>query len=111
MKIVHTAVKLGSQNYRLIEGFVENKAEIVATESPELLIEERNLQIDIYSSSTLEEKDKVIKYDIKGKTLLHERDKYIASRINSTLKTGETGILFIGAEHNIILLGGRYRSC
>ncbi len=30
-----------------------------------------------------------------------KRDKYIAERIYSTLNPGETGILFIGADHNI----------
>lgn len=61
MKIVHTAAKLGSQNYRLIERLVENKAETVATESPGLLIKKRNFQIYIYNSSTLEKKDKAKK--------------------------------------------------
>jgi len=103
MKIVHTTAKLGSQNYKLIEKLVENKAEIVATENPELLIEERNLLMDIYNSSTQEEREKAIqRYEVRKKTLLQERDEYIASRINSTLKAGETGILFIGAEHNVI---------
>lgn len=103
MKIVRTTAKLGSQNYKLIEKLVENKAEIVATENPELLIEERNLLMDIYNSSTLEEKEKAIKkYEVRKKTLLQERDKYIASSINSTLKAGEAGVLFIGAEHNVI---------
>jgi hypothetical protein len=103
MKIVHTTAKLGSQNYRLIEKLVENKAEIFATENPELLIEERNLLMSIYNSPTLEEKEKAIqRYEVRKKTLLQERDEYIAYRINSTLKAGETGILFIGAEHNVI---------
>jgi len=33
---------------------------------------------------------------------LQERDEYIASRINNTLKDEENGVLFIGAEHNVI---------
>lgn len=103
MKIVHTTAGLGSQNYRLIEKLVENKAEIVATESPELLIEERNLLMDIYNSLTPEEKEKAKKrYELRKKTLLQDRDDYIAFRINNTLKDGENGILFIGAEHNVI---------
>lgn len=103
MKIVHTAAKLGSQNYRLIEKLVEKGAQIVATESPELLIEERNLLMEMYDSPTLEEREKARrKYEVRKKTLLLERDEYIASRINSTLKAAETGILFIGAEHNVI---------
>lgn len=102
MKIVHTTASLGSQNYRLIEKLVENKAEIIAAESPELLIEERNLQMAIYNSSTPEEKEKAKKrYEMREKTLLQARDEYIASRINSTLMDGETGILFIGAEHDV----------
>lgn len=103
MKIVHTTASLGSQNYRLIEKLVKNKVEIVATESPELLIEERNLQMDIYNSSTKKEKEAAKKrYEIRKGSLLQDRDKYIASRINSTLMDGETGILFIGAEHKVI---------
>jgi hypothetical protein len=103
VKIVHNTADLGSQNYRLIERLLENKAKIVATESPELLIEERNLQMDIYNSSTPEEREKAKKrYETREKILLQARDEYIASRINSTLIDGETGILFIGAEHNVI---------
>jgi hypothetical protein len=103
MKIVHTASELGSQNYRLIEKLVENGAQIGATESPELLIEERNLLMDMYNSPTLEEREKAKqRYEVRKKNLLLERDEYIASRINSTLKAGEIGILFIGAEHDVI---------
>jgi hypothetical protein len=103
MKIVHTAAKLGSQNYKLIEKLMEKRAHIVATESPELLIEERNLLMDMYNNPTLEEREKAKqRYEVRKKGLLLERDKYIASMINSTLKSGETGILLIGAEHNVI---------
>jgi hypothetical protein len=103
MKIVHTTAKRGSQNYRLIEKLVESKAEIIDTENPELLIEEKNLLVDIYKSLTSDDREKAKqRYETRKKELLQERDKYIASRINSTLKRGETGILFIGAEHNVI---------
>jgi hypothetical protein len=103
MKIVYTAAKLGSQNYRLIEKLVEKGAQIVATESPELLIEERNLLMEMYNSPTLEEREKAKRrYELRKKNLLLERDEYIASRISNTLKTAETGVLFIGAEHNVI---------
>lgn len=103
MKIVYTAAKLGSQNYRLIEKLVEKGAQIVATESPELLIEERNLLMEMYNSPTLEERERAKRrYELRKKNLLLERDEYIASRISNTLKTAETGVLFIGAEHNVI---------
>jgi hypothetical protein len=103
-KIVHATAKLGSQNFKLIEKLMENKAEIVATENPTILIEERNLLTDIYNSLTSEEKEQAKqRYEVRKKLLLQERDKYIASRINNTLEIGETGILFIGAEHNVII--------
>jgi hypothetical protein len=103
MKIVHTTAQLGSQNYKLIEKLVENNAEIVATENAELLIEERNLLMNMYNKSTPEEREEAKqKYDMRKKSLLQERDEYIAFRINNTLKAGETGVLFIGAEHNVI---------
>ena len=103
LKIVHTTAQLGSQNYKLIEKLVENNAEIVATEDAKLLIEERNLLKNIYNNSTSKEREQEKqKYNLRKKSLLQERDEYIAFRINSTLKAGETGILFIGAEHNVI---------
>ena len=34
--------------------------------------------------------------------LLKQRDEFIAGRINETLAEGETGILFIGAYHDVV---------
>ena len=42
------------------------------------------------------------KYICSKNKILEERDNYIAKRIGETLKEEETGILFIGAHHNII---------
>jgi len=33
---------------------------------------------------------------------MENRDTFIAKTISSTLKDGETGLLFIGASHNVI---------
>jgi hypothetical protein len=40
-------------------------------------------------------------YKLTKKTLLRQRDEYIAQRIDRALQEGETGILFIGAYHQI----------
>ncbi|MEK6689720.1 MAG: hypothetical protein AABY78_00280, partial [Nitrospirota bacterium] len=42
-----------------------------------------------------------IRYKLVKKRLLNKRDNYIAERIDETLNYGETGIIFIGAYHNI----------
>lgn len=103
MKIVHNTAELGSKNYQIIEKMVAKGAKITATENPELLIEERNLLLEILKdSSTKEKKEAKMKYIAKKELLLEQRDAYIASRINKTLNNEQTGILFIGAEHNVI---------
>jgi pheromone shutdown protein TraB len=42
-----------------------------------------------------------IKYKLVKNSLLDSRDEFIAKRIDETLNQGETGIIFIGAYHNI----------
>ena len=42
-----------------------------------------------------------IKYKLAKDRLLDKRDKFIAKRIDESLRQDETGIIFIGAYHNI----------
>lgn len=103
IKVIRNTAELGSKNYQIIEKMVAKGAKIVATENPELLIEERNLLLDMLkASSTVEKEEAKKRYIAKKDFLLEQRDIYIASRINKTLEKEETGILFIGAEHNVI---------
>jgi pheromone shutdown protein TraB len=103
MKIVRSTAGLGSKNYQIIEKMVAKGARIVATENPEFLIEERNLALDILKdSSTAKKEGATKKYIARKDILLEQRDAYIASKINNTLENEKTGILFIGAEHNVI---------
>ena len=103
MKIVLNTAKLGSKNYQIIKKIVAKGAKIVATENLELLIEERNLLLEILKdSSTAEKEEAKQRYVARKDILLEQRDAYIASRINNTLENEEMGILFIGAEHNVI---------
>ncbi|MDD2339686.1 MAG: hypothetical protein PHG79_05355 [Methanosarcina sp.] len=103
MKIIRNTAELGSKNYQIIEKMIAKGAEIVATENPELLIEERNLLLEILKDSSTSQKEEAKqRYVARKKELLEQRDEYIASRINNTLENEETGVLFIGAEHNVI---------
>jgi hypothetical protein len=37
----------------------------------------------------------------EGEMILRQRDAFVASRIDTTLKDGETGILFLGLLHRV----------
>jgi len=79
----------GSQNHRLLAALIDKGATLVGTESPALLLEEYRL---LQSAERAPE---------QAAALLHERDQFIAKRIDETLAEGETGILFMGALHQV----------
>ena len=79
----------GSQNHRLLQALMAGGASLVGTESPALLLEEyRLLQAGERSAE-------------REAALLDQRDRFIAERIAATLGDDETGILFIGALHQV----------
>lgn len=103
MKIVKESAKKGSRNYEIVLKLVEKGARIVKTEDISLLKMEFN-----YITGMTKEKSSVkkfitvLRYKMKKKKLLQERDKYMVKTIDETLKDGETGILFLGAYHNVL---------
>jgi len=102
LKIVRETADKGSKNYLIIKKLLEKGAAIEATESPELLMKEYEYIKSILSAQTDEEKANAIRrYDSVKDELMQKRDAYIAGRIDATLKDSETGLLFIGAAHNI----------
>lgn len=103
LKIVEETAAKGSHNYRIVKKLIDKGATIEATESPELLRKEYEHIKAFANASTEEEKIKAKhRYDQIKDELLDERDKFIAKAIDTTLKESETGILFIGAFHNVI---------
>jgi hypothetical protein len=101
-KIVDETAEKGSKNYRIVRKMMENGAVLEATESPDLLIQEYGYITAILTARTPGEKSEATRgYDRGKDELMRKRDAYIANRINSTLKDGETGLLFIGAAHNV----------
>lgn len=87
LKIAREGAEKGSENHQLLLELIGKGAELIGTESPDLLLQEyRRL------------KEGQVKTDLD---LLHKRDDYIAERINDTLKQNETGILFIGLLHHV----------
>lgn len=103
LKIVRETADKGSKNYQIVRKLIERGAVIEATESPELLRKEYEHIKALITAGTPEEKaDAALRYDQIKDKLLQERDAYIAKAIDISLKDDETGVLFIGAFHNVI---------
>ncbi len=102
LRIVRETADKGSKNYLIVRKLVERGATIEATESPHLLRKEYEHIKAVITSKTPEEKaDAARRYDQIKDELMQERDAYIAKAIDTSLKDGETGVLFIGAVHNV----------
>lgn len=103
LRIVRETADKGSRNYQIVRKLIEKGGAIEATENPQLLRKEYEHIKAILTAQTKEEKVAAQnRYDMIKDDLLHERDAYIAKAINISLKDDETGLLFIGAFHNVL---------
>ena len=103
MKIVEQGVKDGSNNYEIIAQLLKKGAKLVRTEDFSLVKKEYDLISKVVKSkSMLERITASIKFKLAAEESLNNRDNFIAERIARTLGYGETGVLFIGAYHEII---------
>lgn len=97
--IVSDLAKSGSRNHDLLLRLINRGAQLMGTESLELLLEEYELAKRMLGSdepSRKKDQDKSA-----ASALLERRDKFIAQRINDTLLPGETGIIFLGMLHDL----------
>ncbi len=102
-RIVRETAEKGSKNYQIIARLMDRGARIEATESPELLRQEYSHIKAILEAKTDQERTEAgARYDQVKDRLMEDRDAFIAQNISSTLQDGETGLLFIGASHNVI---------
>lgn len=102
-RIVEEGARRGSRNYKLILELLEHGAELRKTEDPSLLLQEQqNLRRSMLPESAAEEENNAERYQSERDRLMAERDRHIADTINATLKEGELGALFIGAQHNVM---------
>lgn len=102
-RIVEEAARLGSRNYQLVLELLRGGAHLRKTEDPRLLLQEREnvaraMRGDLGSQAGQEAEQ----YRRERERLAEERDRFIAGTINTTLKEGEVGVLFIGAFHNLL---------
>lgn len=102
-KIVEEGLESGSKNYEIVYKLIQGGAVLVKTEDFALVAKERDHLIELTKARTrIERLIAYLRYRLIKNQLLKKRDRFIADRINQTLSSGETGILFIGAYHNII---------
>lgn len=102
-KIIEESIKSGSKNYEIVLNLLNKGAILIKTEDFKMVKDEFDgLQSIIKSKSNIKKLILLLKYKILKPRFLNRRDKFIAGRIAETLGPYETGILFIGAYHNII---------
>ncbi|MEW6545544.1 MAG: hypothetical protein AB1446_01320 [Bacillota bacterium] len=90
LRVVRSLAARGSPNYKLVQELVKRGATLIATEDLRLLLREYEL-VSSGRTCPREEFDQ----------LLLARDRHMATRIAETLMEGETGVLFVGAAHQV----------
>ncbi|MCX6678902.1 MAG: hypothetical protein NTX42_00850 [Methanothrix sp.] len=102
-RIVRETAARGSKNYQIVQKLMDRGAQIEATESADLLRQEYGYIKALLEAKTDEERRVAEeRYNQVKDKLLEERDLFIARAIDASLKEGETGLLFIGASHNVL---------
>jgi hypothetical protein len=102
-RIVRETAAKGSRNYQIVQKLMDRGAKIEATESVDLLRQEYGYIKSLLEAKTDEERREAEeRYNHVKDKLLEERDLFIARAIDASLKEGETGLLFIGASHNVL---------
>ena len=103
LRIVNQGVKEGSRNYEIVSHLLRRGAMLVRTEDISLVKKEYDFITKMAQAKSLRQREVAsLRYRLAQGRLLEQRDGSIAARINITLKEGETGILFIGAYHQVL---------
>jgi len=101
-RIVKEGAEKGSENFKIILDLLKRGAVLTKTEDFALLRKEYTLLLEISKAARPVKKLlSYLKYRLIKNRLLKKRDCYIAGMINDTLKDRETGVLFVGAYHDV----------
>jgi hypothetical protein len=103
MKIIEEGIKSGSKNSEIVSKLIGRGAILIKTEDFKMVKDEYDgLQSILKSKTNIKKLFLLLRYKISKPIFLKRRDKFIATTIDITLGENETGILFIGAYHNIM---------
>lgn len=104
--IVRELANKGSENHRVLQWLMDNGATPVGTEDPELLLREYQLAKETLRLFTDggDAAPGALRDNLAAQQrLLAERDAFIVNRIDATLPSDKTGILFLGMLHRLDL--------
>jgi hypothetical protein len=100
-EIVTELARAGSRNHQLLLRLMAQGAVLMGTESGELLVQEYQLARQSLTTRPPRAAGVAASRRASSLALLQSRDQFIAQRINETLKSDETGILFLGMLHSV----------
>ena len=98
-EIVTELAQAGSRNHQLLLRLMAQGAVLMGTESGDLLVQEYQLAKQSLTTRPPRAPGVAATRRSLSEALLKRRDQFIAQRIYETLKSGETGILFLGMLH------------
>jgi hypothetical protein len=96
--IVQELAQAGSLNHQLVRELTGRGAVLMGTEDPQLLL--REYQLHRRRAGAAAAQDEASRSG-EAAGILADRDRFIAARIAATLQEGETGLLFLGAAHQL----------
>jgi hypothetical protein len=99
--IVTELAQAGSRNHQILLRLMAQGAVLMGTESGDLLVQEYQLAKQSLTTRPPRAAGVAATRRALNETLLQRRDQFMAQRINETLKSGETGILFLGMLHSV----------
>jgi hypothetical protein len=101
--IVRELASQGSLNHRLLADLIDRGARLTGTESPQLLLEEYQLNRRILGvdPGAPNAASRAGGLRDEARRVLESRDRFIASRIAETLQLGESGLVFLGMLHSL----------
>jgi hypothetical protein len=100
-EIVTELARAGSRNHQLLLRLLAQGAVLMGTEEGGLLVQEYQLAKQSLATRPPRAAAVTARRRAVSEALLQRRDQFIAQRINTTLKSGETGILFLGMLHSL----------
>jgi hypothetical protein len=103
MKLIRDGVKSGSKNSEIVSNLIDRGAILMKTEDFKMVKDEYDgLQSIMKSKTNIRKLIHLLRYKLLKPIFLRRRDRFIAATIDETLESNETGILFIGAYHNVM---------
>ena len=100
-QIVEDLAREGSPNHRLLLELMARGAQLLGTESPELLVQEYELNRQFLLNQSTHVRRPESEIQSISRNLLDQRVAFIARRIDEPLPLGQVGCLFLGLMYSL----------